>query len=104
LQHQKQYPNYKFQPVRKEEKQALRLEKQAQREAGRRDKELQRSRARRRLRGRPSPSHDDEGHIVGNSLTRSNSYPGPEEQAPFMSYGGESLFRLVLNEKKLTLS
>lgn len=75
-QHQKKFPNYKFQPVRKEEKLAIRAEKAREREDRRREKEQYRQRQRRRMRGRGTPPQDDEAHA--GSMARSSSYPGPE--------------------------
>lgn len=86
--HQVKFPNYKFQPVRKEEKLAQRAEKAQLREDKRRAKEARvvASRAggrRRRGRGTTPSLDNDAAHHLG--LARTTSLPGPSQipgQAP----------------------
>ena len=97
MQHQKLYPNYKFQPVRKEEKLAQRAERAKERDERRREKELFRQRQRRRMRRGMSPHDHDEGHVV--SMSRSSSYPGPEGSSYHVSYGAGCEYLVLVARK-----
>lgn len=74
MQHELMYPNYKFQPKRKEEKAAQRAAKQAERA---RDKELKNAAAggNRRRRAR-SPAADGDHHPYAHGMGRTSSYMG----------------------------